>query len=50
LRILALEEYPYSNGERPFDGMRELPGRRRFVPSEGVPELPLMYGICAGKR
>ncbi len=33
LRITALEEYPYSNGERLFAGMRELPGRR-IVPSE----------------
>ncbi len=46
LRIVALEEYPYSNGERHFAGMRELPGRR-MVPPEGVPALPLMYGISA---
>lgn len=46
LRILALEEYPYSNGERQFVGMRELPGRR-MAPPEGVPAVPLMYGICA---
>jgi SAM-dependent methyltransferase len=46
LRILALKEYPYSNGERHFAGMRELPGRR-MVPSKGVPAMPLMYGICA---
>ena len=48
LRIVALEEYPYSNGERPFDGMRELPGRR-VVPPEAVPAVPLMYGISAEK-
>jgi SAM-dependent methyltransferase len=48
LRIVALEEYPYSNGERPFDRMRELPGRR-MVPSGDVPALPLMYGISAEK-
>ena len=46
LRILALKEYPYSNGERHFAGLRELPGRR-MVPPEGVPAVPLMYGICA---
>ncbi len=46
LRILALEEYPYLNGERHFAGMRELPGRR-MIPPEGVPALPLMYGISA---
>lgn len=48
LRILALEEYPYSNGERHFAGMRELPGRR-MVPPEGVPSVPLMYGVVAAK-
>ncbi len=46
LRILALKEYPYSNGERHFGGMRELPGRR-MVPPEGAPSVPLMYGISA---
>lgn len=48
LRISALEEYPYANGERHFADMRELPGRR-MVPPEGVPNLPLMYGIAARK-
>jgi SAM-dependent methyltransferase len=48
LRIVALKEYPYANGERPFSGMRELP-RRRMVPPEGVPALPMMFGVCAEK-
>jgi SAM-dependent methyltransferase len=48
LRISALKEYPYSNGERLFSGMRELPGRR-MVPPEDVPTVPLMYGISAEK-
>jgi SAM-dependent methyltransferase len=48
LRIVALEEYPYSNGERFFARMRELPGRRMFPP-EGVPAVPLMYGLSAEK-
>jgi SAM-dependent methyltransferase len=48
LRIVALEEYPYSNGERHFDRMRELPGRR-MVPPADVPSVPLMYGISAEK-
>ena len=48
LEITALEEYPYSNGERHFAGMRELPGRR-MVPSQDVPDLPLMYGVRAEK-
>jgi SAM-dependent methyltransferase len=48
LWISALEEYPYSNGERHFAGMRELPGRR-MVPPAGIPALPLMYGLAAVK-
>jgi 2-polyprenyl-3-methyl-5-hydroxy-6-metoxy-1,4-benzoquinol methylase len=48
LRITALEEYPYSNGERKFAGMRELPDRR-MVPPEHIPKIPLMYSIQAGK-
>lgn len=46
LRITALEEYPYANGERKFAGMRELPGKR-MVPPEHIPTVPLMYGIRA---
>jgi SAM-dependent methyltransferase len=46
LRITVLHEYPYSNGERHFAEMREVPGRR-MVPPESVPTVPLMYGICA---
>lgn len=46
LRITALREYPYTNGERSFTGMRELPGRR-LAPPEDVPAVPLMYGIRA---
>lgn len=48
LRILALKEYPYINGERPFSAMRELP-ESRMVPPEDVPAVPLMYGISAVK-
>lgn len=44
--LRALEEYPYSNGERQFSGMRELAGGRMVAP-EGVPRVPLMYGIAA---
>lgn len=46
LRISAFEEYPYANGERHFSSMRELSGRR-MAPPEGVPNLPLMYGLRA---
>jgi SAM-dependent methyltransferase len=48
LRIIALEEYPYSNGERLYGRMRALPGRRMVPPAE-VPAVPLMYGISAEK-
>ena len=48
LRIVALEEYPYLNGERHFEGMQELPGRR-MVPPEDMPAVPLMYSVCAEK-
>ncbi|MGB3635087.1 MAG: class I SAM-dependent methyltransferase [Rubrobacteraceae bacterium] len=47
-RITTLEEYSYSNGERKFVGMRELPGRR-MIPPEGLPAIPLMYGLVAEK-
>lgn len=48
LRIDRFEEYPFSNGAKLFDEMRELPGRR-MVPPEGTPSIPLMYGLAAGK-
>jgi SAM-dependent methyltransferase len=48
LRITALQEYPYANGERKFAGMRELRGKR-MVPPEDFPKIPLMYGISAEK-
>jgi SAM-dependent methyltransferase len=48
LRITELKEYPYVNGERLFSGMRELPGRR-MVPPEGVPGVPLMFGVSVEK-
>lgn len=49
LRITALEEYPYTNGERSFSRMCELAGRRMFPP-EDLPALPLMYAIRAENR
>ena len=39
-------EYPYSNGARMWNRMRELPGRR-FRPPAEMPELPLMWGLVA---
>lgn len=46
LVITTLREYPYANGAKLFDRMRELPGKR-MVPPEDVPSLPLMYGLVA---
>lgn len=46
LRIMALREYPFVNGERPFARMRPAPGRR-WLPPADVPPLPLMYGLAA---
>jgi SAM-dependent methyltransferase len=46
LVIETLREHPYCNGERPFAEMRETAGRR-MLPPEGVPAIPLMYGIAA---
>jgi SAM-dependent methyltransferase len=48
MKITAFEEYPYANGERHFDRMRELEGRR-MAPPEDVPDVPLMYGLRAEK-
>jgi SAM-dependent methyltransferase len=47
LMITQLHEYPYTNGERPFARMR-AEGRRMLSP-DGVPAIPLMYGLVAQK-
>jgi len=39
-------EYPYANGFRQGEGMRELE-RGRYAPPEGFPDIPLMYGVAA---
>jgi SAM-dependent methyltransferase len=48
LLLTALKEYPYANGCKLFESMRETPGRR-MAPPENVPDLPLMFGIAARK-
>ena len=48
LALEALREWPYCNGFAPFDGMRMAPGRRWELP-EGVPGMPLLYGLAARK-
>lgn len=45
LVLERLEEWPYSNGCAIWPGMRRQ-GRRWLAP-EGLPEVPLMYGLAA---
>jgi len=49
LTLTTLREYPYMNGGKLFERMRELPGGRMYPP-EGFPSLPLMYGLAAEKK
>jgi SAM-dependent methyltransferase len=46
LRITELHEYPYVNGERPFNRMRATDDRRMHPPAD-VPALPMMYAVGA---
>lgn len=48
LRLETLREYPYTNGFKPFEDMRELPDGRFAMP-EGMPQLAMMYGISVEK-
>jgi 2-polyprenyl-3-methyl-5-hydroxy-6-metoxy-1,4-benzoquinol methylase len=49
LSVSAFREYPYMNGGKLLDNMREMPGGRMYPP-EGMPSLPLMFGLRAEKR
>ena len=44
--IERFHEYPYSNGAKLYQNMRETPGKRMWPP-EDVPSIPLMYSISA---
>jgi SAM-dependent methyltransferase len=48
LILEVLKEYPYANGCKLFERMRETP-ERRMLPPDDVPNLPLMYAIAARK-
>lgn len=48
LTLQRFEEYPYSNGWKPFKDMREEDGRRLYAP-QGYANIPMMYGLVAGK-
>jgi hypothetical protein len=48
LKLARFVEYPYSNGCKQFNRMRELEGFRMAPPAD-LPSLPLMYGLVATK-
>lgn len=48
LHLGTVREWPYSNGWKPFDDMQPDPGRRWRLP-DGVPAIPLMFGLAAWK-
>lgn len=48
LTLRDFNEYLHSNGWKPFEEMKSLPGRRWTMP-EGKPAMPLMYGVVAVK-
>ncbi|CAH1652794.1 Ubiquinone biosynthesis O-methyltransferase [Hyphomicrobiales bacterium] len=43
-----LAEYPYANGWRGFEDMRDL-GGGRLAPPDAMPRIPMMYSIVASK-
>lgn len=48
LKIETFREYRHSNGAQLFDEMRAIDGRRFALP-EGAIDIPLMFGIRAGR-
>lgn len=48
LQLRVFREYPYANGWKAFERMRRL-SHRRWAAPEGMPELPLMFGVVAEK-
>lgn len=48
LRIDRFVEYPYINGWKAFERMRDL-GDRRLGPPDDLPRIPLMYSLAAHK-
>ena len=49
LTLERMVEFPYANGWRGFEGMRDI-GGRRMVPPDTMPRIPLMYGLVAVKQ
>lgn len=48
LALRVFREYPFSNGGKLWNAMRELPGGRMLPPAD-KPDLPLMFGLVANK-
>ncbi|MCR6475559.1 class I SAM-dependent methyltransferase [Variovorax sp. ZS18.2.2] len=46
LAVERFDEYPYANGWKPFEGMRDI-GGKRMAPPESMPRIPLMYSLVA---
>jgi SAM-dependent methyltransferase len=46
--IKTFNEYPYSNGANLLPDMKQAQ-KNRYLPPDGVPELPLMFGLSAEK-
>ncbi|MFQ5494297.1 MAG: class I SAM-dependent methyltransferase [Phycisphaerae bacterium] len=46
LTVQRFVEYPYANGARIFDAMREAPAGRMYPP-ERLPSMPMMFGLTA---
>jgi len=49
LRLTVFREYPYMNGAKLLNNMRETPGGRMYPPGD-MPSLPLMVGLAAEKK
>ena len=48
MMVTRFKEYPFMNGAKLFHDMRELSPKRMYPP-EGMPNLPLMFGLVAEK-
>jgi SAM-dependent methyltransferase len=48
LELTVLREWTYMNGWKRYHEMKQLPGRRWTLP-DGMPNMPLMYGLAARK-
>ncbi|MGO4390993.1 class I SAM-dependent methyltransferase [Variovorax sp. M-6] len=48
LAIDRFDEYPYANGWKAFERMRDIGGRRMAPPAD-LPRIPLMYSLAAYK-